>query len=362
MDLMDITKFKQTPEQAFLSHTRDLLTEEPQEQENSVVYPPQNMQRDFQSVGPVEHPIQSKPFIDSNTEEVSIEHLREDCIIPVFSKDNELTIAHHQFIDSVLECVSRAFSSHSIGDVEIRASHKIKGRTADAMHLPSKDLQDHHKTLYYERMMFIAKIEGISAVIGGNELSLTFGGVRSYNQENLYSKKGLERFKFFIGFQNRVCSNMCVWSDGYVGDLRASTPREIESRITESILQYQPDLHLKEMDSLGSQALTQRQFAQLIGKSKLYHFLPKVEKQALPELLFNDSHLNLVTKGYFQDEFFSRDSEGEIDLWKVYNLLTQANKSSYIDSFLDRSYNAHLFSQGLLKALNGDSNYRWFLS
>ena len=38
-------------------------------------------------------------FIESNTQEVTFEHLKNDCITPVFAKDNELTINHADFID-----------------------------------------------------------------------------------------------------------------------------------------------------------------------------------------------------------------------------------------------------------------------
>lgn len=34
------------------------------------------------------------PFIEANTKEVTMEHLRNDCVVPVFSKDNEITISH----------------------------------------------------------------------------------------------------------------------------------------------------------------------------------------------------------------------------------------------------------------------------
>ena len=33
-------------------------------------------------------------FIEANTQEVTLNHLKNDCITPVFSKDNELTINH----------------------------------------------------------------------------------------------------------------------------------------------------------------------------------------------------------------------------------------------------------------------------
>ena len=35
---------------------------------------------------------QRLPFIESNTKEISLTDLKEQCIVPVFSKDNELTI------------------------------------------------------------------------------------------------------------------------------------------------------------------------------------------------------------------------------------------------------------------------------
>lgn len=60
------------------------------------------------------------PFIMSNTLEVSLQHLREDCIIPVFSRDNEKTIAHQEFIEVVLNAVQKVFPYHSITSPEIR--------------------------------------------------------------------------------------------------------------------------------------------------------------------------------------------------------------------------------------------------
>lgn len=49
------------------------------------------------------------------------------------------------------------------------------------------------------------------------------------------------------------------------------------------------------------------------------------------------------------------------NMWKFYNLLTGANKSSYIDSFLDRSLNATEMALGINAALHGDERYKWFI-
>ncbi|MCC4212258.1 DUF3871 family protein [Leeuwenhoekiella parthenopeia] len=42
----------------------------------------------------------SNSFIKANTKGVSLSHLKEDCVIPVFSKDNEITISHSQFVEA----------------------------------------------------------------------------------------------------------------------------------------------------------------------------------------------------------------------------------------------------------------------
>ncbi|AZI20737.1 DUF3871 family protein [Chryseobacterium taklimakanense] len=305
---------------------------------------------------------EDKPFIVANTIDVPLHHLRNDCIIPVFSKDNEKTIAHQEFIDSVYSSVKKEFPYQTINDPEIRVSHQIKGRTPDAIHLNAKDLLDHQKTIYYERMAFIIKIPGIKHFVNGNEISLCVGGVRSYNLENLYNKKSLEKFKFFIGFQNWVCMNMCINTDGFLESLRISNANELQTKVLGVMQNYNAELHLMEMKELTQDYLSEHQFAQLIGRSRLYQHLPKAEKQRIPELNFNDSHINTMAKDYYEDQNFSRMEDGRINLWSVFNLFTQANKSSYIDTFLDRNLNAFEFTKGLQKTLNGDSNYHWFLS
>ncbi len=303
-----------------------------------------------------------KPFIEANTTEVSLVSLTKDCIIPVFSKDNEKTIAHQEFIDAALRSASNVFSGYGFDAPEIRVSHQIKGRTPDAIHLGVHELQDFQKTQYFERMAFIVRVPSIMDKINENEIALTFGGVRSYNCENLYSKKSLERFKFFIGFQNKVCCNLCVSSDGFVEEIRASSIEELQSKIFHVLENYNAEKHLQEMKQLSQYALSEHQFAQLLGKTRLYNFLPKKQKSELPSLQFNDGHLSSIAKDYYSDNSFSRNEQGNINLWNVYNLFTQANKSSYIDTFLDRSLNAFDFTQGLAKTLDGDSHYHWFLS
>ena len=88
----------------------------------------------------------------------------------------------------------------------------------------------------------------------------------------------------------------------------------------------------------------------------------KKDKALIPNLNFTDGHINTIAKDYYEDVSFSRNEQGDINLWNVYNLFAEANKFSYIDTFLDRNVNAFDFSNDLLKTLNGNSNYHWFLS
>lgn len=299
-------------------------------------------------------------FIEANTNEVSLSHLKEECIIPTF-KDNEQTISHSELIETTYESIQSLFGNQSISEPDIRVSHEIKGRIPEAIGKPVRELQDHEKTVYWERCAFLFQIPGIRNVINNNELNLTIGGVRAYNQENLYSKKSMEKFKVFIGFQNQVCTNLCISTDGFSNEIRASNTQELQEKIVELISNYDSQKHLTKLDSLGDYELTEQQFAQFIGKTRLYQYLPKAVKSNMPILDMTDGMLNTIAKEYYEDANFSKEENGSINLWKMYNLFTGATKSSYIDSYLERTVNAHTLTQGLLKGLDGESNYSWFL-
>lgn len=302
------------------------------------------------------------PFIEANTREVNVEHLKNDCVVPVFSKDNEITISHPSFIETAWEAAHQVFRNENIEEPSIRVSHVIKGRIPEAIHKPVKDLLDEDKTIYYERMMFCFEIPSIHEDIGGNRLNLTIGGVRAYNHENLYSKKGMEKFKVFIGFKNMVCCNMCVSTDGYKSELKVMSTTGLSSSMIRLFQEYNVAKHFCNMKTYKDNYMTESQFAQFLGKSRLYQFLPVEQKKRLPSMLMTDTQIGLVAKSYYNDENFAmQEGKGEISMWKVYNLLTGANKSSYIDNFLDRSLNATQLAEGLNKALNEENQYSWFI-
>ncbi len=53
-------------------------------------------------------------FIEANTQEVTLQHLKHECITPVFSKDNELTINHAAFVETIQDAAQSFFSGERV--------------------------------------------------------------------------------------------------------------------------------------------------------------------------------------------------------------------------------------------------------
>jgi len=301
----------------------------------------------------------SKPFIEANTVACSMEEMRDNHIIPVFVRDNQPLISHSEFIAVVEQKAAEMFPGNC--SVEIRVSHPVKGRVPDAKDKPAKDLQPWEKTLYYERMAFAIEIPSIQSEVEGNVLSLTIGGVKSYALDNLYSRSQSEQhFKVFIGFQNKVCTNMCVWTDGVMGDLRVRDTDHLRAGVRVLLERYNSSYHLHHLGKLAGHALSEQQFALLIGRCRMYPHLPADLKRQVHALQLTDTQLSSVVRDYYRDSSFCRDEKGDISLWRLYNLLTSANKSSYIDQYLDRGMNAFQFVHQVRRALEGKEG-NWFL-
>lgn len=297
-------------------------------------------------------------FIEANTKSVTIQHIKNDTILPVFSKDNEVTISHAEFINSTQEALRNVFPFQQQTIPNIRVSHIIKGRVPAAIGKPKSELLEEDKTIYYERMAFVIGLPKIQQEINGNLLSLVVGGVRAYNNENLYSKKSIEKFKVFIGFKNSVCTNLCISTDGFMDEIRVSNTTELVNKITELFRSYDQEKHLRNMEVMSNFFLTPEQVAHLLGKMKMYQYLSNTRKKEVFPLNINDSQINTIAKSYFKDENFKVSPEGVVNLWQLYNLFTGAVKSSYIDSFLQREACAYEFIQNLTNSLqNEESNF-----
>jgi len=178
-------------------------------------------------------------FIEANTIESSLDQIRREHIIPVFVKDNEPVVSHAEFISQAMAVVSQIYVGEEITQPLIRVSHPIKGRIPEAKSKPASELLDHEKTLYYERMSFILEVPTIHDEVQGSGLCLSVGGIKAYNLDNLYNKKGTDQhFKIFVGFKVAVCTNLCIWTDGYSSDLKVKDLKQLENAIYNLLASY----------------------------------------------------------------------------------------------------------------------------
>ena len=301
-------------------------------------------------------------FIEANTISVSHDDLKHRHIIPVFVKDNEPVISQNDFIHTMLGSAHEIFDGERILKPIIRVSHPIKGRVPDARNKPANELQEDEKTLYYARMAFTIEIASIADSIDGNELSLTIGGIKSHAADNMYNKKGAdEHFKIFVGFQNKICMNLCVWTDGLQAELRVQNIGQLKAAMNDLLYRYNSGHQLYHLKQLSKYSITEQQFALLIGRCRLYQHLDASLKKEIPVLKFGDNQINAICRDYFRDKSFCKDSSGNINLWKLYNLFTGSNKSSYIDNFLEKSVNAYNFVEQIKWGIEGKQE-SWYLN
>ena len=302
-------------------------------------------------------------FLEANTEAVDFCEMRDTHVIPVFLKDNEPAISHCEFVETVSQAARDCFGLGLFPDANIRVSHPVKGRVYEARHKKAQDLLHHEKTIYFERMAFMITIPEIQDEISGNLLELTVGGVKAFHLDNLNAcKGGLEHFKIFIGFKNRVCTNLCVSTDGVKLDLKVRSVEDLYKQTIEMIAGFNPVGFVRNMASLTAYELEEKQFAQIIGRCRMYQFLPKNLRSEIPELMINDTQVSRIAESFYQDANFSRSSNGSIDLWRFFNLFTGANKQSYIDKFLERGVNGYEFTERIRHALDSSHPDFWYLS
>ncbi|MDD4109385.1 MAG: DUF3871 family protein [Prolixibacteraceae bacterium] len=140
-------------------------------------------------------------FLAANTVPMDVEEMRKKHTIPVFAKDNESFISHQEFIETVSYITEQIFGGEQILKPAVRVSHPIKGRIPSAVGKPAKELMEHEKTLYFERMAFAIEIASIRDNVAGNELNLTVGGVRVDKTEHADPLKRINFFNLHPGLR-----------------------------------------------------------------------------------------------------------------------------------------------------------------
>ena len=304
-------------------------------------------------------------FIEGPSQEISLEELTFKNIIPTFS-DNSLTISHQKFIETTRKAAEVIFGAGNVTIAETRCSHPIIGRIPSAQHKKASELRDDEKTVFYQRLAWIAHITTLTSSINGQQVSLTIGGTRSYAEDKLYARQNPQHFRIFIGFRVRVCSNMMLTTDGISDNLLCMTEADIFQKAFELFRRFDEvkESTLYNLEALNNTWLSQEQFCKIIGRLRLYQALPNTQQKALPQILLGDSVVNAATKQYISNPNFGMgDGDGSISCWQLMQLLNEAVKNSYSDLWIERNANCTTFASGIANALNGnDDSYSWFLN
>ena len=135
---------------------------------------------------------------------------------------------------------------------------------------------------------------------------------------------------------------------------------DLYKQVLDLFYTFRPAQYIHLLQTLSQTRLTETQFAQIVGRMRLYQALPNRYQRNVPKLLITDSQINNVCRDFYGDPNFGVKDK-TISMFDFHNLLTEANKSSYIDSYLQRAVNATEVSVGISNALHGDSQYAWFL-
>ena len=299
-------------------------------------------------------------FLEANTNAITLEELAEQCVVPTWA-NQELTISHQDFISTVHDAACNVFSGQTINSPEIRVSHIVRGRTANSLHKRTSELLESEKTQFYQRLAFAFTIPSLHECIDGQRLELCVGGVRNYSDLNLYrSNRGMEKFTVFIGWRVHVCSNQVLTGEGVRLNLEVMSLHGLYKAVLDLFSGFNLDRDIQLLQSLTQTRLSERDFAQIIGRMRLYQALPSYLQRKLPKLLITDSQINNVCRDYYSNPNFGH-KDNTISMFDFHNLLTEANKSSYIDSYVQRGVNATEITVGIGRALQEESEYSWFL-
>lgn len=317
------------------------------------------------SLGTAEEQAEHPNFIESNTQGITFEELTEKNVIPTFA-DGTLTLSHGSIINATKRAAEEVFGD--LTPVEIRVSHRIQGRTPEAMNKPASELQDEDITTFWQRMAFICHVKTLTRSINGADMMLTVGATRSYSEDKLFGRPTPSKMKIFVGWFVRVCTNGCLTAAGVSGTIECLTEADVYEKATALFKSFDPEKEnaLDMLKGLGTTRITESEFCKIIGRLRLYQALPASEQNVLPKIILGDQAVNKIVQGYVSNPNFGlKEGADSISLWELLQLANEAVKQgAYIDNWLERNQNCTDFVLGIQKAILGtdQEGYDWFLN
>ena len=318
------------------------------------------------SLGTAEEQSEQHPnFIESNTQGITFEELTEKHVIPTYA-DGTLTLSSGSIIKATMRAAEEVYGE--LTTPEIRVSHRIQGRTPEAMNKPTSELQDEDITTFYQRMAFLCRVQGITRIINGQEVHLCIGATRSYSEDKLFGRPTPSKMRLFVGWFVKVCTNGCLTCDGNSGTIECMTEADVYEKALALFKSFDPEKEntLEMLENLGTTRISESDFCKIIGRLRLYQALPSSEQNVLPKVILGDQAVNKMVQGYVSNPNFGlKDGADSISLWELLQLANEAVKQgAYIDQWLERNQNCTDFVLGIQRAILGidQEGYDWFLN
>ena len=318
------------------------------------------------SLGTAEEQSEQHPnFIESNTQGITFEELTEKHVIPTYV-DGTLTLSSGSIIKATMRAAEEVYGELTIP--EIRVSHRIQGRTPEAMNKPTSELQDEDITTFYQRMAFLCRVQGITRIINGQEVHLCIGATRSYSEDKLFGRPTPSKMRLFVGWFVKVCTNGCLTCDGNSGTIECMTEADVYEKALALFKSFDPEKEntLEMLENLGTTRISESDFCKIIGRLRLYQALPSSEQNVLPKIILGDQAVNKIVQGYVSNPNFGlKEGADSITLWELLQLANEAVKQgAYIDQWLDRNQNCTDFVLGIQRAILGidQEGYDWLLN
>ena len=316
------------------------------------------------SLGTAEEQAEHPNFIESNTQGISFEELTEKNVIPTFA-DGTLTLSSGSIIKATMKAAEEIYGE--LTPAEIRVSHRIQGRTPEAMNKPASELHDEDITTFWQRMAFVCHVKTLTRSINGVDVNLVIGGTRSYSEDKLFGRPTPSKMKLFVGWMVKICSNGCLTCDGNSGTIECLTEADVYEKALALFHSFDPEKEntLELLRDLGATRISEQEFCNIIGRLRLYQALPAAEQNVLPKVILGAQAVNKVTQGYVSNPNFGlKEGADSISLWELLQLANEAVKQgAYIDNWLDRNQNCTDFVLGIQRAILGtdQEGYDWFL-
>lgn len=309
---------------------------------------------------------QYHPFIEGNTDSISLSDLKTKCIIPTFGMTNELTLSHQDIAEGIYNAAAEKYGENNLSLMEFRVSHPISGRTPDAIHKKTNELLDHEKTLFYQRIAACLTVKNKSGILCGQDTDFTIGFVRSYHTTNLYGSKVPEKITLFCGTRVKVCSNMCLTVNGLRDNIECLTAADVLQNTTELLDSYQAHAEQdnEQLEGLGQTRINTSDFCRLIGRLRLFQALSVQEQHELPPMLLGDALCNEATRLFVSSQWGLKEGQDSISCFELLQCFNEACKQSYIHNWMPKNLNCTELCLNVQKVLEGDNEnpYSWFLS